>query len=373
MPDRHTGFIFSSLDKTVEILDFSTKSAPQATVVVVTYKRNQQLLECLASLARQSYKNFETIVIDNGKNEAVHAGLSKYNVRHILLKKNYGLSIGRNIGIEYARSDIVIFLDDDALAGPNLVKSHVEAHQELNIVGLRGKAIGKTRTIYNDLQQHYDLGEEIRLCVLPADNDVIKEKLFRANCFCHSASIFRKKCIERVGAYRETFKMAQDYDLWLRIAEEFDVSNIEEPLCKWRANPCSITISKKAEQDLYAQLAYSLAIQRQVFGQDKLGYKPPGEQFRLLRRKLVAGYFAKKRIVSNKYLMCAEKYPFKGLGRWDRKTAIKYLLKSLLNNPLNFGAWFYIAHRIARKIKNTFESLLSKVQRSSSHVARRLE
>ena len=210
MPDRHTGFMFSSLDKTVEILDFSTKSAPQATVVVVTYKRNQQLLECLASLARQSYKDFETIVIDNGKNEAVHAGLSKYNVRHILLKKNYGLSIGRNIGIEYARSDIVIFLDDDALAGPNLVKSHVEAHQELNIVGLRGKAIGKTRTIYNDLQQHYDLGEEIKPTIVNLGGN----------------ASFKRDTLIEVGGFNPNYFGHEDLELTYRLVNRYGTDKV---------------------------------------------------------------------------------------------------------------------------------------------------
>ncbi len=205
MPDRHTGFMVSSLDKNVEIRDFSKNSPVQATVVVVTYKRNQQLIECLASLTRQSYKDFETIVIDNGKNEAVHDGLSKYDVRYILLKKNYGLSIGRNIGIEYARSDIVIFLDDDAVAGPNLVKSHVEAHQELNIVGLRGKAIGKTRTIYNDLQQHYDLGEEIKPTVVNLGGN----------------ASFKRDMLIEVGGFDPNFFGHEDLELTYRLVKKY--------------------------------------------------------------------------------------------------------------------------------------------------------
>lgn len=205
MTDRCTDFMTSSLDKIVKILDFSTKSAPQATIVVVTYERGQELLQCLDSLTRQSYKNFETIVVDNGKNEAVHAGLSKYNVRHILLKKNYGLSTGRNIGIEYARSDIVIFLDDDALAGPNLVKSHVEAHQELNIVGLRGKAIGKTQTIYNDLQQHYDLGEEIKPTIVNLGGN----------------ASFKRDMLIEVGGFNPKYFGHEDLELTYRLVNRY--------------------------------------------------------------------------------------------------------------------------------------------------------
>lgn len=210
MPDRHRDVIVSSHDKIAEILDFSKNSPVQATVVVVTYGRSQQLLECLVSLARQSYKDFETIVVDNGKNEAVHAGLSKYNVRHIRLKKNYGLSIGRNIGIEYARSDIVIFLDDDALADPNLVKSHVEAHQELNIVGLRGKAFGKTQTIYNDLQKHYDLGEEIKPAVLNLGGN----------------SSFKCDTLIEVGGFNPKFFGHEDLELTYRLVKKYGKNKV---------------------------------------------------------------------------------------------------------------------------------------------------
>lgn len=210
MPDRHTGFMVGSLDKIVEIRDFSKNSPVQATVVVVTYKRNQQLIECLDSLTRQSYKDFETIVIDNGKNEAVHASLSRYKVRHILLKKNYGLSMGRNIGIEYARGDIIIFLDDDAIASPDLVQSHVEAHQELNIVGLRGKAIGKTQTIYNDLQQHYDIGEKIKPAVVNLGGN----------------ASFKRDMLIEVGGFDPDFFGHEDLELTYRIVKKYGKNKV---------------------------------------------------------------------------------------------------------------------------------------------------
>jgi len=159
-------FISASLDKIVEVRDSSRISNPRASVVIVTYAGGQELLDCLASLAQQSCKDFETIVIDNGKNDSIHGALPDYHVKHLLLKRNYGLSIGRNVGIEYARGNIVIFLDDDAVACPNLVQSHIEAYEKLDIVGLRGKAIGKTRAIYNDLQNHYDLGEDAKPAIV---------------------------------------------------------------------------------------------------------------------------------------------------------------------------------------------------------------
>jgi len=200
-----TNYISASLGKIAEVRDFSRVVNPRASVVVVTYAGGQQLLDCLASLAQQSCKDFETIVIDNGKNDSIHAALSSYRVKHILLKRNYGLSIARNIGIEYARGNIVIFLDDDAIACPSLVQSHIEAYGKLDIVGLRGKAIGKTHAIYNDLQNHYDLGEDIRPAIVNLGGN----------------ASFRRDVLIEVGGFNPEFFGHEDVELTYRVVKRY--------------------------------------------------------------------------------------------------------------------------------------------------------
>lgn len=162
------------------------------SIIVVTYDANYDLIECLDSLQNQSFQDFETIVVDNGRNEKVVGQLRNYGVKYVRLNDNYGPSIARNVGICYARSEIICFLDDDAVGDADLVKMHLTAHQEYDIVGLRGRVLPKTGVIYNDLQSHYDLGEEVRPSYINVEGNssFLKEPLVKVGGFNPEMFIF---------------------------------------------------------------------------------------------------------------------------------------------------------------------------------------
>jgi GT2 family glycosyltransferase len=134
---------------------------PKASVVIVTYNNKEPLLDTLNALKNQTIPNFEVVVIDNNDKLLVTEFIIKHNVTYIKLKENYGLSVGRNAGIKFAKGEIVIFLDDDAIPANNFVEEHITAHERYDIFGLRGKSLPKTKSIYNHLTSHYDLGEQV--------------------------------------------------------------------------------------------------------------------------------------------------------------------------------------------------------------------
>jgi glycosyltransferase involved in cell wall biosynthesis len=135
--------------------------APKASVIVVTYNNDSLLEETLRSLERQTISEFEILILDNNDSIDIADTVSRYAASYIKLKRNFGVNVGRNVGAAYASSEIVIFLDDDAIVPADFVAAHIHAHLHLGIYGLRGKCIPKTKSIYNALAQHYDLGEQI--------------------------------------------------------------------------------------------------------------------------------------------------------------------------------------------------------------------
>lgn len=134
---------------------------PDASVVIVAYKTKMNLVRCLKSLQNQSHQNFETIVVDNGGNEAVFEEIRRFPIRHIRLRENFRPSLARNIGISQASGKIICFLDDDGIADQDFVKKHILANQQPGVLGVRGKILPRTDTPYNILAWHYDLGDEV--------------------------------------------------------------------------------------------------------------------------------------------------------------------------------------------------------------------
>lgn len=107
------------------------------SVVVLTYNRCQELRRCLDSLIRQSYKDKEIIVIDNGSNDGTAGVLKEYEIRVIRdgVKNKAYL---RNLGLRQARGKIVAYIDDDAVAQPLWLDSIASTFAKSNTIGAAG-------------------------------------------------------------------------------------------------------------------------------------------------------------------------------------------------------------------------------------------
>jgi GT2 family glycosyltransferase len=90
---------------------------PIASVVIITHCRPDDLAKCLESVERQTAGEIEIIVVDNASTDNTLAMLAERftQVRVYPSKSNLGVSEGRNVGIEMARSEVCICIDDDAV------------------------------------------------------------------------------------------------------------------------------------------------------------------------------------------------------------------------------------------------------------------
>jgi GT2 family glycosyltransferase len=151
---------------------------PIISVIIVAYKTNLELKDCLKSLDNQVYKNFETIVVDNDSEDIKL--LEQFSMRYFKLDKNYGPSYARNLGVEKARGMLLAFLDDDATTDINWTKNIFNTFSDKSIVAVRGKIIPKTEdSVYNLLPTNYDLGTSILESPLTTEgNCAVRKKDF---------------------------------------------------------------------------------------------------------------------------------------------------------------------------------------------------
>ena len=110
---------------------------PLVSVIVATYKRDEILLRALSSLATQTYKNFEIILVDDNANndwnsrvsEVVEKFKSEYPeiaLKYIVNKANQGSAKTRNIGIDASTGEFITFLDDDDIYLPKNIEKQIE-------------------------------------------------------------------------------------------------------------------------------------------------------------------------------------------------------------------------------------------------------
>jgi len=123
-------------------------NAPRVSIVVLNWNGLEHTLECVESLLKINYSNFEIIVVDNGSIDGSVKSLKERQFRIILLEnaENLGYSSGNNIGIRYAidhRSDYIFLINNDTIVDPDMLKILVDESES----DLRTGMIGPT--IYN--------------------------------------------------------------------------------------------------------------------------------------------------------------------------------------------------------------------------------
>ena len=117
-------------------------------IVIPTHNRSAALLTCLAHLEKQTFTDFEVILVDDGSTDDTAERIKSYQSRTPLCMRyvrqaNGGPAKARNAGISMLQAPICLMLGDDIFATPTLVEKHVQAHRE--DADLRLAALGFTR------------------------------------------------------------------------------------------------------------------------------------------------------------------------------------------------------------------------------------
>jgi GT2 family glycosyltransferase len=151
---------------------------PALSIVIVAYATDE-LEATIGALACQRFDQFETIVVDNGRESL--AMLAHYQLRYFKLACNYGLSAGRNFATAQALAPLIAFLDDDAVPAADWTAVIMKVLDDPAVVGVRGRGRPKRGKIFNHLAYHYDLGEAQVPAVLDFEaNIAVRTEALRA-------------------------------------------------------------------------------------------------------------------------------------------------------------------------------------------------
>lgn len=324
----------------------------KVTVLMSVYNGKKYLREAIDSILNQTFNEFEFLIINDGSTDRTDEILRSYDDHRIKIIKNetnIGLTKSLNIGLRMAKGEYVARMDADDVSMPERLEKEVNFLDQNRNVGLVGSFA---------LQIDED-GNILRILERSVNNSAIKRGLLeKYNQFWHGSVMFRKECIERVGNYREEFQAAQDYDLWLRIADQYEVANIPEGLYKMRFHPDTITVLRRVKQGRYVELAKKLAKERRNFGKDSLQYGDRSKTAEILSDISSGSRIEKRKELAYGYYKWAN-----SLFHWNRLEDCRgFSVKVLLRDPLNFGAWRLLVLsslppniiKVIRKIKRVF-------------------
>jgi len=204
----------------------------KVSVIVPTYNRAHLITEAIDSILNQTFKDFELIIVDNYSSDDTESIVKSYadeRIRYFKHQNNGLVSINRNYGINKSRGEYTAFLDDDDLWLPEKLEKQVEfldSDKELGLVYSDTYIIGSN----GNLREHTYFYR-----IKPFRGNVFN-KLLQGNFIPMLTVVIRKEVLDKVGGFNPRYKICQDYDLWLRIAEYYPIDFIEQPLAKYRVH-----------------------------------------------------------------------------------------------------------------------------------------
>jgi hypothetical protein len=206
-------------------------AAPAVSVVMPVYNGESFLRDAVDSVLTQTLAEFELIVIDDGSTDStpeILAGYAAQDQRVLVHRQpNSGRAIALNRGFAVARAPFVARLDADDLAVTHRLEHQRQfllEHPEVAVVG--GAITFVDRAARSFAEVRYPL----------ADVE-IRKALEHTTPLAHPAVMLRRDAFDRVGGYRVQFKVAEDIDLWLRLAVENSFANLPEPVTRYRIHP----------------------------------------------------------------------------------------------------------------------------------------
>ncbi len=241
-------------------------SVPFVSVVMSVYNGERFLRQAVESILEQSFTDFEFVIINDGSTDGTTALLDHYQrgdsrVR-VYHQTNNGLVESLNRGCGIAAGTYIARMDADDVAMPDRLKwqlEFMETHQDVGVVGGAIDVINSS-------------GGSLLIHRYPTNNSEINQALNQGGCpLVHPATLFRKDIFVSAGGYRKVLVDAEDYDLWLRMAERSQLANLEAVVLKYRRHPAQVSIQSFRQQSLSNLAARLSAALRRSGKPDELG------------------------------------------------------------------------------------------------------
>ncbi|GAA0727052.1 glycosyltransferase family 2 protein [Clostridium malenominatum] len=190
------------------------------SIIIPNYNGEKYLKDCLDSLSKQSFTNFEIIIVDNASTDnSLNIIEENYpGIKLIKMDKNYGFSVAVNRGIKESMGDYVVLLNNDTVVFEDWLFNLVEAiERDSKIFSVSSKMIR-----YREKDKIDDAGDEY--CLLAwaykrGDGAFIEKYIKDCEVFssCAGAAIYRKKIFGEIGYFDESFfAYMEDVDISYR-------------------------------------------------------------------------------------------------------------------------------------------------------------
>ncbi len=296
-------------------------AAPALSVVMGAYNCPRYIGAAIRSILDQTFRDFEFLIIDDGSTDRTPAILRRFAAMdgriRIITVAHEGICSMRNRGLVEAAAPLIANMDQDDLSLPHRFAAQIDflqRHPHIAVVG------GWLETM--DAR-----GRPIRTFTAPTDHAAIDRlHLSGVTAVSHATSIYRADAARAAGGYRAASELAEDLDLWLRIADRQRLATLPCVCFRYRVHEGSVSSQQHLRQLAAVRNSCELAWQRRGLPPQPLAtvpWRPAHSRAARIAFELDQGWSA--------------------LLHQHRKTALAFAAKALCRSPLHAPAWKLLA------------------------------
>ena len=209
-------------------------TTPVISVILPVYNAELYVIDSINSILNQTYKSFELIIIDDGSQDRSKELIESFHDDRIKFYStvNSGMAATLNFGLQLSKGKYIARQDGDDISHSDRFEKQIAFMENNSDIVLTG-TWAKVLSLKKDTEMYLKH---------PTDNLTLKLFLLFDNPFVHSSIMIRKSVIDDIGNYDLAIPpLIQDYDLWSRVAERFEIANIGEILVDYRETEGSIS------------------------------------------------------------------------------------------------------------------------------------
>lgn len=201
------------------------------SAIITTFNRERFLDAAIRSVLAQTYREFELLVLDNSSSDGTAAlvGRIRDPRLHYLRHPPLTIAAARNLGVRTARGEFVAFLDDD--------DEWLPAKLERQIAAFR-RASAAVGLIYAGFTRINERGVPIGTHQPVLRGHILTALLGQRDAFTGSASnpMMRTAAVQALGGFNEALATSEDWELYLRLADQYEVEFVPEVLVRIRTH-----------------------------------------------------------------------------------------------------------------------------------------
>lgn len=209
-------------------------------VIIPVFNSGDYLIDALTSCKNQTYKSLKVYVIDDNSTEDIFKIIKDFkndlDIYYIRNSENLGPSASRNVGIVAGESEYISFLDADDVWDEKKIELTIARFSQEKDIGM---VCGNYR--------RWEDRKHLRAPFYKKEISLNFQALKKVNYVACGSVTVKRLVLDDIGLFNVNYKIAEDYDLWIRISKKYNISYIHYPLYNYSCIKTGASLTNRGD------------------------------------------------------------------------------------------------------------------------------